>query len=155
MAASAEFHKKKRQEQWNRGRSRENSRTSEHAGPPPRKKVTVPDRSLSSRPYWTPTTTAKVSMLRTSCPDSGSKDSQFFYHEAPGRASANLVRITFKDAMQVETVHEEVPEYPSITIDTEGDQSTDLVSNSADMIAWKKSEPTWEDVIRILVCLVD
>ncbi len=43
--------------------------------------------------------------------------------------------------MQVETVEEEVPEHLSITIDTGGEQSTDLVSNSADMIAWKKSEP--------------
>ncbi len=37
MAVSAEFHKKKRQEQWNRGRSSDNSRNGEHAGSPPRR----------------------------------------------------------------------------------------------------------------------
>jgi hypothetical protein len=147
LTASAEFHKKKHQEQWNRGRSRENSRNGEHTsstGSPPRKKVTVPDRA--SQPYQTPTATAKVKMLRTSYPDSGSEDSQMVDHEEPGRARANLVRIPLKDAAQVETAEEEVPEYPSITIDTGGEQSTDLVSNSADMIAWKKSEPKSEDI---------
>ncbi len=67
-------------------------------------------------------------------------------HEVPSRARANLVQIPFKDAMQVETEEEEVQKNPSIMIDTECEQSTDLVSNSADMIAWKKSEPTWEDI---------
>ena len=45
MSASAEYHKKKRQEQWNRGRSREQARNGEQTGSPPRKKVTVPDRA--------------------------------------------------------------------------------------------------------------
>jgi hypothetical protein len=45
MIVSAELHTKNHQEQWNRGRSRENSRNSEHTGSPPRKKVTVPDRA--------------------------------------------------------------------------------------------------------------
>ncbi len=63
LNASAEYHKKKRQEQWNRGRSSENSRNSEHTGSPPWKKATVPDRT--SQPYQTPTATAKVKMLRT------------------------------------------------------------------------------------------
>jgi hypothetical protein len=45
MNACVEFHKKKHQEQWNRGRSRENSRNSDHTGSPPRKKVTVSDRT--------------------------------------------------------------------------------------------------------------
>jgi hypothetical protein len=31
-------------------------------------------------------------------------------------------------------------------IDTGGEQSTDLIMNSADMIAWQKSEPRWEDI---------
>ncbi len=48
--------------------------------------------------------------------------------------------------MQVETAEEEVQEHPSITIDTGCEQSTDLVLDSGDMIAWKKSEPTWEDI---------
>jgi hypothetical protein len=67
-------------------------------------------------------------------------------HEEPGWAQANLVRIPLKDAAQVETTEEEVPENPSIMIDTGGEQSIDLVSNSADMIAWQKSEPKWEDI---------
>jgi hypothetical protein len=146
MNASAEFHKKTCQEQWNRGRSLEISRNSEHTGSPPRKtrKVTVPYRT--SQPYPTPTATAKVKMLRTSYPDRGSEDSQMVDHEEPSRARANIVRIPLKDAVQVETTAEEVPEYPSITFDTGGEQSTDLVSNSADMIAWKKSEPKWVDI---------
>ncbi len=116
MAVSAEFHKKKRQEQWNRERSSENSHHCDNAGSPPRKKVTVPDRS--SQPYWTPTATAKVNMLLTQCPDSRLEDSPMVDHETHGRARTNLVRIPFKDAMQVETSEEEVQEHPSITIDT-------------------------------------
>jgi hypothetical protein len=83
-----------------------------------------------------------------SYPDSGSEDSQMVDHEEPGRDRAYLVRIPLKDAAQIETAEEEVPEYRSITIDTGGEQSTasDLISNSADMIAWKKSEPKWEDI---------
>ncbi len=107
MNASAELNKKKRQEQWNLGRSSENSRNSEHTGSPPRKKVTVPDRT--SQPYRTPTATAKVKMLRTSYPDSGSEESQTVDHEEPGRARANLVRTPLKDAVRVETTEEEVP----------------------------------------------
>jgi hypothetical protein len=49
--------------------------------------------------------------------------------------------------MQAETAEEEVQELLGITFDTGCEQSTDLISNSADMIAWKKSEPTWEDII--------
>ncbi len=57
MAASAEFHKKKRQERWSRRRSRKNSRHGENAGSPPRKTVTIPHRS--SQPYQTPAATGK------------------------------------------------------------------------------------------------
>ncbi len=51
--------------------------------------MTVPDRT--SQPLRTPTATAKVKMLWTSYPDSGSEDPQMVDHEEPGRALANLV----------------------------------------------------------------
>jgi hypothetical protein len=85
-------------------------------------------------------------MLQTSYPDSGSEDLQMVDHEEPGRARPNLVRISLKGAAQVETTVEEVPEYPNIKFDTESQQSSDLVSNSTDMIAWRKSEPKWEGI---------
>ncbi len=61
---------------------------------------------------------------------------------ARARAYLQVVRIPLKDAAQVKPMEEEIPNYPSITIDTGGEQSTDLVTvlNSADMIAWQKSE---------------
>jgi hypothetical protein len=67
-------------------------------------------------------------------------------HDEPDRARAYIVRIPHKNAAQVETSEEEFLEHPSIIIDTGGEQSADLVTNSADMIAWKKSEPRWEDI---------
>ena len=83
-------------------------------------------------------------MLRTSHTDSGSEE--MVDHEESGRARAYIVRIPHKNAAQVETGEEEILEYPSIAIDTGGEQSNDLISNSADMIAWQKSKPKWEDI---------
>ncbi len=107
-------------------------------GSPPRKMVTVPDRA-SQQLTPTATATAKVKMLQTSHTDSGSEE--IFDHEESGRARAYIVRIPHKNAAQVrvETTEDEMLEYPSIRIDTGGGQSTDPISNSADMIAWQKS----------------
>jgi len=50
------------------------------------------------------------------------------------------------NAAQVEIAEEDLLERPSLIIDSGSEQSADLVSNSADMIAWKKKVPTWGDI---------
>ncbi len=46
---------------------------------------------------------------------------------------------------------EEVQEHPNITIDTGCEESADMVSDSAGMVAWKRSEPKWKDITSYMV----
>ena len=83
-------------------------------------------------------------MLRTSNYDSGSEE--MVDHNEPDRARAYVARIPHMNAAQVEIAEEDLLERPSLIIDSGSEQSADLVTNSADMIAWKKKEPRWEDI---------
>jgi hypothetical protein len=104
--------------------------------------VTVPDRNQQL--YSRPGVIANAKMLRTSGPDKGPENSLIVDHGTPGWARGNLVRIPFENVMQVESTGEG-QELPSITFDTGSEESADVGSDSEDIVAWKKSDPKWED----------